>query len=71
MLAAAAAAASSRRSLQQLLAAASAADELPGSRQTLGAARLIAEGPVGNLKTLWAPIRHTETWPVLPAPHIL
>ena len=66
--AAAAAAASSWKLPRQLLAAVSHAAELPGSHQTLGAARLIAVGPAEHLRTLWAPIQHTETWPVQPAP---
>lgn len=53
---------------QQALAAVRAAVELLGSHQTLEAARLTAEGPAESLRTLWAPIQHTETWPVQPAP---
>ena len=59
--AAVAAAASSWKLSRQLLAAVRAAVELPGSRQTPEAARSIAEGPAEHLRTLWAPIQHTET----------
>ena len=56
--------------IQQVLAAVTAAVGLLGSHQTLEAARLTAEGPAESLRTLWAPIQHTETWPAQPAPQI-
>lgn len=55
---------------RQTLAAVTAAVQLLGSHQTLEAARLTAEGPAESLRTLWAPIQHTETWPAQPAPQI-